>query len=90
MVRSFLYCVGILVYLEVANGYSTGPPPGACAGMAPNPASSGGHGADPQNVSSSPYDVTTNVPSGGAMTANNYTGTDRRVRVATHEVIRQL
>ena len=52
--------------LSVTKCFPTGAPPGACTGVAPNPAAMGGHGADPQN-STVPY-VLKGLPSTG-----NYT-----------------
>ena len=57
------FFAGLLSVTECLPG---GAPPGACTGVAPNPAAMGGHGADPQN-STVPY-VLTGLPSGG-----NYT-----------------
>jgi hypothetical protein len=66
MVRSTLL---LLLCLKAIDGYSSGAPPTVCGSMAPNVEA---HGAGPQN-SSSPYNVTIDVPNGGAMTGNSYT-----------------
>ena len=61
------FCLVLLAgVLSVTECLPGGAPATACANVAPNPAASGGHGADPQN-STAPY-VLTGLPSSG-----NYT-----------------
>ena len=76
MVHSIISVLLLLVCLDAVDGYPTGPPQGACAGMAPSTsAPPGGHGANPQS-GPAPYNVTTNVPDEGAKTGNSYTGAE--------------
>lgn len=70
-----LRCFSVLVCLDAVIGYPTGPPTGACGRMAPKQTAASCHRALPQN-SSAPFDVSTDVPTGGAKTGNSYTGAE--------------